>query len=121
MIPLRAEVCLLANIATWRAAMAASVCWPADRQADDAAWTIRYLVVNTSDWWLGHQMLVAAPWITDIDWLDGTVSVDLTRQAIKDAPPYDAKALPNPEQERGPFEHYGHADEGHLIAKLPFG
>ncbi|MEO7337423.1 MAG: PRC-barrel domain-containing protein, partial [Caldimonas sp.] len=26
---------------------------------DDEAWVIRYLVVNTSDWWLGHQMLVA--------------------------------------------------------------
>jgi hypothetical protein len=88
---------------------------------DDAAWTIRYLVVNTSDWWLGHQMLVAPPWITEIDWLDATVSVNLTRQAIKDAPSYDAKALPNPEQERGLFEHYGHADDGHLIAKSPFG
>lgn len=26
---------------------------------DDETWTIRYLVVNTSDWWLGHQVLVA--------------------------------------------------------------
>ena len=33
---------------------------------DDETWTIRYLVVNTSDWWLGHQVLVAPPWIRDI-------------------------------------------------------
>ncbi|MEO8281450.1 MAG: PRC-barrel domain-containing protein, partial [Ideonella sp.] len=30
---------------------------------EDESWAIRYLVVNTSDWWLGHQMLVAPPWI----------------------------------------------------------
>ncbi len=88
---------------------------------DDETWAIRYLIVNTSDWWLGHQKLVAPPWITDIGWLDATVSVALTRQAVKDAPTYDAKALPNPEQERGLFEHYGHTDYGNLIAKSPFG
>jgi hypothetical protein len=88
---------------------------------DDETWAIRYLIVNTSDWWLGHQMLVAPPWIIDIGWLDATVSVALTRQAVKDAPTYDAKALPNPEQERGLFEHYGHTDHGNLIAKSPFG
>ncbi len=74
---------------------------------DDEGWAIRYLVVNTSDWWLGHQMLVAPPWITDISWLDATVSVDLTRQAVKEAPTYDGKALPDREQERSLFDHYG--------------
>lgn len=81
---------------------------------DDEAWAIRFLVVNTSDWWLGHQMLVAPPWITDISWLDATVSVDLTRQAVKDAPSYDAKTLPDREQARGLFDHYGHPDEGNM-------
>ncbi len=88
---------------------------------DDGAWAIRYFVVNTSDWWMGHQMLVAPPWIADINWLDATVSVDLTRDAIKDAPPYDEKALPSPEQERGLFAHYGRPDQGKPIAESPFG
>ncbi len=77
---------------------------------DDAGWAIRYLVVNTSDWWLGHQVLLAPQWIDDIGWLNATVSVDLTRQAIKDAPAYDAKAPPNGEQERALFDHYGRPD-----------
>jgi hypothetical protein len=77
---------------------------------DDAAWTIRYLVVNTSDWWLGHEVLLAPQWIADIGWLNATVSVDLTRQAVKDAPPYDANALPDRAQERALFDHYGRAD-----------
>ncbi|MEO8802299.1 MAG: PRC-barrel domain-containing protein [Rudaea sp.] len=86
---------------------------------DDEAWAIRYLVVNTSDWWLGHQMLVAPPWIDDISWLDATVSVDLTRQAVKDAPTYDAQALPSPEQEQRLFDHYGRPDHGNVVATPP--
>ncbi|MEO8546250.1 MAG: PRC-barrel domain-containing protein, partial [Burkholderiaceae bacterium] len=86
---------------------------------DDEAWAIRYLVVNTSDWWLGHQMLVAPPWITDIGWLDATVSVDLTRQAVKDAPIYDANALPNPEQERDLANHYGRPEHWDAAAVPP--
>ncbi len=84
---------------------------------DDTAWTIRYLVVNTSDWWLGHDTLLAPPWIADIDWLVATISVDLTRQAIKDAPACDANDLPSPAQERSLFDHYGRPYPGDVLAK----
>ncbi|MEP6882923.1 MAG: PRC-barrel domain-containing protein [Dokdonella sp.] len=86
---------------------------------DDDAWVIRYLVVNTSDWWLGHRTLVAPPWITDISWLESTVSVDLARQSIKDAPAYDSKALPSPEQERDLFDHYGRIDHANRASLAP--
>lgn len=26
---------------------------------DDATWAVRYLIVDTSNWWLGHQALIA--------------------------------------------------------------
>ena len=54
-------------------------------------------------------MLIAPPWIADIRWIDATVSVELTRQAVKDAPRYDGKTLPDRVQERGLHEHYGRA------------
>ena len=73
---------------------------------DDETWTLRYLVVNTSDWWLGHQVLVAPAWISDISWLEATVSVGLSREAIKHAPAYDPDAPPDREQERRMHEHY---------------
>jgi hypothetical protein len=76
---------------------------------DDESWAIRYLVVNTSDWWLGHQVLIAPPWIADISWIDATVHVDLTRQAVKDAPRYDGQPLPDRVQERVLHDHYGRA------------
>jgi hypothetical protein len=76
---------------------------------DDESWAIRYLIVNTSDWWLGHQVLIARPWIADISWIDATVSIELTREAVKGAPRFDGKTLPDRAQERALHEHYGRA------------
>lgn len=74
---------------------------------DDGTWAIRYLVVNTSNWWVGHSMLVAPPWIEAVDWATAKVSVNLTRQAIQSAPPYDAVAHFMREKEQALHEHYG--------------
>jgi hypothetical protein len=62
-----------------------------DLLVDDHTWAVRYLIVDTSNWWGGH-VLVAPERITDVSWSKATVSVDLTRQAVKDAPPYDLVA-----------------------------
>jgi hypothetical protein len=78
-----------------------------DLLVDDETWAIRYLIVNTSHWWGGHEVLVAPQWIEGVSWSDATVSVDLARQAIKDAPPYDSAAQFDREQEQGMYEHYG--------------
>jgi hypothetical protein len=74
---------------------------------DEESWAIRYIIVNTSNWWLGHDVLIAPEWIDDFDWLASTVTVGLTRQAIKDSPPYDAKVPFTREQETGIHTHYG--------------
>jgi hypothetical protein len=75
---------------------------------DEETWAIRYLIVNTSNWWLDHLVLIAPQWIQKVSWSDTTVSVDLTRQAVKDAPAYDSAAQLNREQEVNIFKHYGH-------------
>ena len=74
---------------------------------DEETWAVRYVIVNTSNWWLGHQVLIAPQWIQDVSWSDATVSVNLTRQAVKDAPPYDSEAPLERKQEMGIHEHYG--------------
>ena len=73
---------------------------------DEETWAIRYLVVNTSNWWMGHQVLVAPPWITGVHWSDMSVTVGLSRQAIRDAPVYNATAALNREQETGLHAHH---------------
>jgi hypothetical protein len=76
---------------------------------DDETWAIRYLVVDTSNWWMGHEVLVAPPWIKGVHWVSQTVTLDLDRQAIKDAPVYDAKAGWNRQQEDSLYRHYRRA------------
>ena len=56
---------------------------------DAENWAIHYIVVDTSNWWVGKQVLIAPGWIKSVDWSNQTVRVDRTRQEIKDAPEYD--------------------------------
>ena len=56
---------------------------------DEESWAIRYMIVQTNNWWTDHQVLIEPRSILEVSWLDHTVTVDLTRQAVKDAPPYD--------------------------------
>jgi hypothetical protein len=56
---------------------------------DARTWAIRYLVIDTSNWWLGHKVIVAPQSVDSVSWADATVYVKLTRQAVKDAPPYE--------------------------------
>ena len=73
---------------------------------DEETWALRYLIVNTSDWWIGHDVLVAPSWIDNISWLEATVSVGVSRRAVKDAPPYKADSLPTRRQEAALHEHH---------------
>ena len=56
---------------------------------DDEAWVIRYLTVDTRNWWPGSKVLLATEWIELIDWFGSTVSTTLMRDAIKHSPAYD--------------------------------
>jgi hypothetical protein len=57
---------------------------------DEAAWAIRYLVVDPKSWWPGPHVLVGVDWIRDVNWADQVVEVDVSRQAVRDAPRYEA-------------------------------
>ena len=74
---------------------------------DDQTWAIRYLIVNTGNWWLGHQLLIAPQWIERVSWFDAKVFVKMSRQAIKDAPAYDPVAQLERFEEAALYEHYG--------------
>jgi uncharacterized protein YrrD len=74
--------------------------------ADEESWAIRYLVVDTSNWWIGHKVLVAPQWISEVSWSDAVVAVKMTQKAIKDAPEWDARLPPDREQEIDIYRHY---------------
>ncbi len=56
---------------------------------EDADWSIRYLVVDTRNWWPGKKILVSSRSAGRIDWNDKLVNLDVDRQKILDSPPYD--------------------------------
>jgi hypothetical protein len=74
---------------------------------DDQTWSIAYLVIKTSNWWLGHKVLIAPRWIQEVRWFDSMVSVNVTRQQVRDSPPYDWAAPLERHQEMKLYKHYG--------------
>jgi hypothetical protein len=74
---------------------------------DEKSWAIRYVIVNTSNWWVGHRVLVATHWIDYVSWAESKIDVNLSRQAIKNSPPYDEATSFTPEREVGIHAHYG--------------
>jgi len=74
---------------------------------DDSTWSIRYLIINTSNWWVGHQVVVSPEWIQSVSWAESKLTTDLTRQAIKDAPPYLGDDAIARDEESSLYKHHG--------------
>jgi hypothetical protein len=74
---------------------------------DDLTWAIRYLVVDTSNWWVSRKVLISPLWATRVSWADRNVYVDMPRQAIKDSPEWNAYAAVNREYETRLYDYYG--------------
>ena len=74
---------------------------------DDETWEVRYLVIDTSNWWFGKKVLVAPHWASRISWEERKVYVDLSRQAIKNSPEWNATAAVNREYEARLYDYYG--------------
>jgi hypothetical protein len=71
-----------------------------------ASWKIRYAVVDTRNWWPGRKVIVATSWITRVSWTEQSVHVDLTREAIRSGPEYDASQPLSREYVDQLHEHY---------------
>jgi hypothetical protein len=74
---------------------------------DDLTWSIRYMIVNTSNWWVGHKVLISPEWIQNVGWDNSVVDVSLDREAIKTAPAYDEDGPFDREDEFAIYDHYG--------------
>ena len=60
---------------------------------DDETWAIRYLVIDTRNWWPGKKVLVSPQWIKRVSWIESKVFVNLPLEAIKQSPEYTEKTL----------------------------
>jgi sporulation protein YlmC with PRC-barrel domain len=60
---------------------------------NDEAWAIRYLIINTRNWWPGKEVLVSPKLIERVSWDESKVFVSLTREAIKQSPEYTESVI----------------------------
>jgi len=74
---------------------------------DDETWQVRYLVIDTSNWWFGKKVLVAPHWAKSISWADRMVHVDMSRDAIKNSPEWNPTAGVNRKYELELYDYYG--------------
>lgn len=89
-----------------------------DLVIDDENWAIRYVIVDTVNWWPGKKVVIAPQWIKEVSWMGSRVHVDLSRDRIRNAPEYDPKAIIDRGYEEKLFEYYGgpkYWDESTLI------
>jgi sporulation protein YlmC with PRC-barrel domain len=59
-----------------------------DLLIEDGDWSIHYLSVETSNWWLGKEVLISPRSVQDIDWQERRISLDVDRARVKGSPPY---------------------------------
>ena len=75
---------------------------------DEESWAIRYLVIDTRNWWPGGtRVLVATPWIDRIEWAERKVYTTLTRDAVKASPEYRESATVDREFEARLHDAHG--------------
>jgi sporulation protein YlmC with PRC-barrel domain len=60
-----------------------------DFVVDDQTWSVRYLVVDTRNWWPGKRVLIEPPFVTSIRWRDREIHLALTREQIERRPAYE--------------------------------
>jgi hypothetical protein len=73
---------------------------------DDETWAIRYLIVDTKNWWPGKKVLISPQWIERVSWIQSKVFIALTREAIKGAPEYTGDAGLSRDFETRLHSHY---------------
>jgi hypothetical protein len=73
---------------------------------DDQYWAIRYLVIDTQNWWPGKKVLISPKWIERISWGESKVFVNLPRKIIKLSPEYTEESLITRDYEAELHRHY---------------
>ena len=75
---------------------------------DDETWAIRYLVIDTQNWWPGKKVLVSPLWIERVNWEESQILFKISRTTIKEAPEYIEEAMLSREYEIRLNQHYDH-------------
>jgi hypothetical protein len=73
---------------------------------DNETWAIRYLIIDTRNWWPGKKVLVSPQWIERVSSSESKVFVNLSRETIKQSPEYTEESLLTRDYETRLHRHY---------------
>jgi len=74
---------------------------------DDAHWQVRYLVVSAGSWLTERDVLIAAAALTARDWDKGALTVDLTKEQVRNCPAVATDRPVSRQQELELHKFYG--------------
>jgi hypothetical protein len=79
----------------------------ADFVVDDREWILRYIEVERSNLLRDKKVLLAVQWVEKIDWANSQICVGVSREQIKDAPPFKPAGSICRNYESRIYEYYG--------------
>ena len=71
-----------------------------------ATWGIHYLVVNTSNWWVGQHVMISPRVVREVDWPDRHIRLDLARAQVRSSPSWNLANEATGEFEKQAQGHY---------------
>ncbi len=74
---------------------------------DDATWDVRYLIIDTRNWWPGQHVLISPYAVRGISWSDRDVTVEVTRDQVKGSPAWDPAGMIKRDYQQRLHGHYG--------------
>jgi len=77
-----------------------------DFLVDEVSWEVRYLVIDTSNWWFGQHVLISPSAVKSVDWSDRHVRLVIARDHVKTSPPWSPAQAIDDDYERRLHDHY---------------
>ena len=78
-----------------------------DLRFDDPPSRLRYLMLDTSNWWMGKHVLLSPCAVTDNSWSAHEVSLNIPQSAVNPSSTWNPVKLISQVEEHGLNSHYG--------------
>jgi len=73
---------------------------------DDALWDMRYLIIDTRNWWPGEHVLISPYAVKEISWAEHQIHIGEAREQVKASPPWNPLDLIDQDYEKQLHGHY---------------
>ncbi len=77
-----------------------------DFLVESESWGVRYLVIGTSNWWIGQHVLISPYAVREVDWSDHHIKLDVARDKVKSSPSWNPADTMNGDFEKRLQSHH---------------